>query len=418
MNETTRRIMQQLNTKLVQGPQGPVGPQGPKGDKGTDGTGSTGSGIVFEVLANGETVTIDTSIPVTPTAPSTPTGLAANPQSTQVSLTWSTVSGATGYKVYRGGSLVASPTSASYTDTGLTNGTQYSYTVSAVNAVGESSQSSAVTATPVAPSLPSVPTGLAATPGDTQVALTWNAVSGATSYKLYRGGSLINSPTATNYTNTGLTNDTTYSYTVSAVNGAGESAQSSAVNATPVAAAQTGKVNDASLILYQDNPVTKQTVEAADDVYFQNGDFWTAFATIKPVLNTNAATKIFSRLTPNAVNFEFTFDNHFKCTLTGKITNGTGSANFPAAIDPTANTDFSGYYHVAAVRDSTKLWLYVNNIMVHSVSVASDFWIDPSASPMKFGDNSQTNQPIFKNMGYYNRALSAAELTQNYNALK
>lgn len=88
---------------------------------------------------------------------------------------------------------------------------------------------------------PATPTGLAATAGNAQVALSWNSSSGATSYNLKRsttnGGpyTTITSPTGTSYTNTGLTNGTTYYYVVSAVNAAGESANSSQVSATPTA---------------------------------------------------------------------------------------------------------------------------------------------------------------------------------------
>ena len=182
-------------------------------------------------------------------APSTPTGLSATAGDSQVSLIWTAVSGATGYKVYRGGTLVGSPTAASYTDTGLSNGTSYSYAVSAVNSAGENAVSSAVSATPATPVavvVPSTPTGLSATVGDAQVALGWTAVSGATGYKVYRGGTLVGSPTAASYTDTGLSNGTSYSYTVSAVNSAGESAVSSAVSATPVApdtSAPTGSIS-------------------------------------------------------------------------------------------------------------------------------------------------------------------------------
>ena len=86
---------------------------------------------------------------------------------------------------------------------------------------------------------PSAPTGLAATAGNQQVSLAWNASGGATSYHVKRstthGGpySQIAAPTNTNYTDTGLTNGTTYYYVVSAVNATGESANSSEVSATP-----------------------------------------------------------------------------------------------------------------------------------------------------------------------------------------
>lgn len=63
--------------------------------------------------------------------------------SSQIDLNWSPVSIAVSYKVYRNGVLIASPTTTSYSDTGLTRGNIYSYTVSAVNAnEAESPQSS------------------------------------------------------------------------------------------------------------------------------------------------------------------------------------------------------------------------------------------------------------------------------------
>jgi fibronectin type 3 domain-containing protein len=178
--------------------------------------------------------------------PLPPTGLTATSGNGQVSLAWVASSGATSYRVKRatvsGGpyTTIASPTTTSYTNTGLTNGTTYYFVVSAVNSSGESANSSQVSATPQA-SPPSVPTGLTATAGNAQVSLMWNASAGATSYRVKRstvsGGpyTLIASPTTTSYTNTGLTNGTTYYYVVSAVNSSGESANSSQVSAQPKA---------------------------------------------------------------------------------------------------------------------------------------------------------------------------------------
>ena len=88
----------------------------------------------------------------------------------------------------------------------------------------------------------STPTGLGATPGNNEVALAWNASSGATSYNVKRsttsgsGYATIASPTTANYTDTTAVNGTTYYYVVSAVNGNGQSANSSEVAATPSAA--------------------------------------------------------------------------------------------------------------------------------------------------------------------------------------
>jgi len=89
------------------------------------------------------------------------------------------------------------------------------------------------------PQPPGVPTGLTATAGNEQVALTWSASSGATSYNVGRattaGGpyTTISSPNATGYTDSSVTNGTTYYYVVSATNSAGTSANSSQVSAAP-----------------------------------------------------------------------------------------------------------------------------------------------------------------------------------------
>jgi glucose/arabinose dehydrogenase len=81
----------------------------------------------------------------------TPAGLTATPGDRQVALAWAADASAAGYRVYRGGTLIASPANASYVDTAVTNGTAYGYAVSAVDAAGgESPRSAAVTATPAA----------------------------------------------------------------------------------------------------------------------------------------------------------------------------------------------------------------------------------------------------------------------------
>ena len=145
-----------------------------------------------------------------PAPPPAPTGLQGAPGNAKVTLTWNASTGATSYHVKR------STTSGAETQI----------------------------AAPTAPAtVPATPTGLAATGGNAQISLTWNASTGATSYHVKRsttsGGpftSTLASPTATNYVDTTVTNGTAYFYVVSAVNAAGESANSSQVTATPVAA--------------------------------------------------------------------------------------------------------------------------------------------------------------------------------------
>jgi hypothetical protein len=183
----------------------------------------------------------------TPQAPAAPTGLVAVAGNAAVSLSWTASSGATSYHVKRattaGGpySQIAAPTAVAYSDASVANGSTYYYVVSAVNSTGESADSGQASATPTAPAQPPpVPTGLSATAGSAQISLAWTASSGATSYHLKRstvsGGpySQVGAPITASDVDTGLTNGTTYYYVVSALNPAGESANSSEASATPI----------------------------------------------------------------------------------------------------------------------------------------------------------------------------------------
>jgi len=181
--------------------------------------------------------------------PSTPTDVSAEAaSSTSITVSWSSVTGATGYKVYRSSSSsgtyskAGDATTTSYTDTGLTANTTYYYKVSASNSAGESSQSSSVSAkTSASVSIPATPTDVSASAEEASnnIKVSWSSVTGATGYKVYRSGqssgyyNRVGDVTTTSYTNTELTAGTTYYYKVSAYNSAGESAQSSSVSAKP-----------------------------------------------------------------------------------------------------------------------------------------------------------------------------------------
>ncbi len=187
---------------------------------------------------------------VTPTptvaAPAAPTGLTATAGNGQIQLAWNASTSATNYQVWyttggNYGEAAAAVTGTSYTLTGLTNGTKYTAYVTASNSAGTSNPSVAASATPAVAVVPGSPTGLTATSGEGQVALSWTAVSGATSYNVYDGTAsggenatpIATGVTGTTYTVTGLTNGTPYYFTVAAVDSAGNSGFSNEAISTP-----------------------------------------------------------------------------------------------------------------------------------------------------------------------------------------
>ena len=183
--------------------------------------------------------------------PTAPSSLAATAQSsTQVNLNWTAATdniGVTGYRIERcAGSgcsnfaEISAPagTGTTFSDTGLTAGTAYTYRVRAADAAGNlgpySNTSTATTAAAGDTQPPTAPTALTATAqSSTQINLSWTAATdnvGVTGYRIERctGSGCTNfaqiaapAGTGTTYNDTGLTGSTTYAYRVRAIDGAG-----------------------------------------------------------------------------------------------------------------------------------------------------------------------------------------------------
>jgi chitodextrinase len=168
-------------------------------------------------------------------APSTPANLnAAAASSSQINLSWNAAAdnvGVTGYNVFRGGALVATLGAVTtYQNNGLAAFTTYTYRVQAFDAAGNLSSistSASATTQPVPDTTPpSTPTGLSASAvSSSQINLAWNASTdnvGVTAYNVYRGGFQIASLGAvTAFQDSGLVASTIYSYTVRALDAAG-----------------------------------------------------------------------------------------------------------------------------------------------------------------------------------------------------
>jgi len=185
--------------------------------------------------------------PVVPT-PIGPTGLTATAaSSSQINLTWVDSDTEQGFKIERctgvGCSNFAQIATVganvtSYSNTGLTSSTSYSYRVRAYNASGDSNYSNTASAmTQAAPALPAAPTNLAATViSRSQINLSWtDNADNETGFRILRckGSTCTNfaliatvGVNATSYANTKLTANTTYRYRVYAYNASGNSGYS------------------------------------------------------------------------------------------------------------------------------------------------------------------------------------------------
>jgi hypothetical protein len=189
-----------------------------------------------------------------PAAPEAPAGLSAgNPTATSLDVSWNSVPDATSYELFRASSASGPWTTqahagseTSWTDSGLEPETTYYYEVRAVNQVGPSplsASASATTASAAPLPVPDVPTGLSVgNPRPSRLDISWNGVSGATGYELFRAGSAsgpwtsqVHSGSGTSWTDSGLAPETAYHYAVRAVNGSGASPLSASATATTAA---------------------------------------------------------------------------------------------------------------------------------------------------------------------------------------
>ena len=205
----------------------------------------------------------------TATLPGAPTGVTGVRRDRAVALSWTAPasnggSAISGYRItpYIGANAqtptVTDYPVTSYTVTGLTNGTTYTFRVAAINGIGTGSDSAASAGiTPAAATVPGAPTGVTGVPSDASVTVGWNAPAsdGGASITSYRITPWIGSTAQTpivvaagggnSYTVTGLTNGTAYTFSVAATNPIGtgtDSTRSAAVTPRPALSQYTNVV--------------------------------------------------------------------------------------------------------------------------------------------------------------------------------
>jgi hypothetical protein len=209
-----------------------------------------------DAAGNGSAMSAPVTGTTTAAAPAPPTNLTVSATtSSSISVSWveqNNTDPATSFKVYEGSTVVASVTVTNATIAGLAPNSTHTYTVTAVDPAGlESTPSNSVTTTTgPASSAPATPTGLAVT-GTTNstITLSWTETNNsdpAVSYNIYEGSSIVASSSTTTCTVSGLSANSTHTYSTTAVDAAGHesTAHSNPVigttNATPTPAAPTG----------------------------------------------------------------------------------------------------------------------------------------------------------------------------------
>jgi hypothetical protein len=179
--------------------------------------------------------------------PDVPTGVTATAANAQATVSFvapasnggSVITGYTVTSIPAGGvDRNAGSTKLSHLMTGLTNGTAYTFTVTAKNTKG-TGVASAVSNSVTPAKVPGAPTGVTATAGNAQATVSFTVpvsnggsdITGYTVSSIPAGGVDSNAgTTATTHTITGLTNSKAYKFTVKAINAMGSSAASAASN--------------------------------------------------------------------------------------------------------------------------------------------------------------------------------------------
>ncbi|CAN7728684.1 S-layer homology domain-containing protein [Paenibacillus sp. LjRoot56] len=208
-------------------------------------------GLLADTYTATVTVSADDLTPVTfvltqavnlPNAPANPQNLTADGGNRQITLSWNTVSDATKYHIYMATDAdltsiieIATVTSSTYSVQDLVNGTAYYFVVKSENLGGLSAASNQISATPS--TIPGEPSNVTAVAGNGQAVVTFTAPSDnggstITEYEVTASpGNIVIIGGASPVTFIGLTNETSYTFTVKAINGAGKSGASAESNA-------------------------------------------------------------------------------------------------------------------------------------------------------------------------------------------
>ncbi|WP_461256588.1 beta strand repeat-containing protein [Treponema sp. R80B11-R83G3] len=280
--------------------------------KNSTGTGAISSAASAKPVGNIGTVTLTTG------------------GSGELALSWQAVSGADQYEVYYGtgntipgnpAQTINAPTTTAVIG-GLANGTTYNVWVKPKNANGTGNASTVASGTPLA-----TPGSLTVSAGNQQIAISWTAVSGASSYEVYYSATPT-IPTAASFTVTELSktitvlsNGTTYNFWVKAVNANGTSGASPMASGKPI-----DNMGTVKLVSGNDQLTASWTTVAGADEYEVYHSISSTMPE-SPTQTVSTTTVTISSLVNGTTYYVW---------VKGKNTNGTNSASAVASGVPMA----------------------------------------------------------------------------------
>jgi large repetitive protein len=309
------------------------------------------NGAGYSAASNAQTATPATTA-------GAPTITALNPSDGKLTVVYTAPtddggSAITGYQytIDTGATWVALPTDK--TITGLTNGSQVSVAIRAVNGAGNGASSASVAGTASAP--PAAPTGTSVTPGDHQVTVFFTAPTNTGGsaidgfqYQLSPGGDwshlTLNNSAQPPYTGglsgtiTGLTNGNTFQISVRALNSAGPGTATAAITATPKGvSAAPGLIqvapSDHTLTLSLTPP--GDTGGAAITGYqysTDNGTSWSALTTTpSPAPTTGSFTAV---ITVGSTGTALVNGTSYPVTVRAQNSEGNSVASAPVSATP------------------------------------------------------------------------------------
>jgi virginiamycin B lyase len=311
------------------------GPVGITVSSALDGVWFTEAGTSGPTLHDGVGLIPNTALPAAPTVttPSTPTG-------SYPVLNWNAVDGVTSYNIYNASddSLITTVGAniTTFTDTSAQRGPHYYY-VTTLNGGDESFPSNVVKIiySPVA-----APANLTASSPDRYPALSWTGATGATFYKIYRNGTLIDtiSSNNTNYTDYSASPGDTDVYYVTAMSSGGESGPSNSVTVMVIdSAAAVGSISMPSTLAKgaSFSASAQFTYEDSSDTHTAIWNWGDGSSTTGTVSESNES---------GSVTGGHAYTTAGSYTVTISVTNSygyTGTSQFVVAVSPKTTNTFT-----------------------------------------------------------------------------